>query len=73
MNSLAVINEEEFIQDMESGEVKIWGTIPWDPMAWEVTGTFARKWWFLMDDGILHTTNFWRAQRGEGRLVLPKD
>jgi hypothetical protein len=70
LNSLMAINELEFILDMASGDLKIWGSTPWDPTGWEVGPEFARKWWFLMDDGIMHTTNFWRGQRGEEALVL---
>jgi hypothetical protein len=70
LDSLMAINEAEFLMDMESGDLKIWGSIPWEPMGWEVGAEFARKWWFLMDDGIIQTTNFWRAQRGEEALVL---
>lgn len=68
LNSLTTINELEFVLDM--ADFKVWGSTPWDPMAWEVGPEFARKWWFLMDDGIMHATNFWRAQRGEEALVL---
>lgn len=68
--TLAAINELEFVMDMSSDGLKIWGTTPWDPMAWEVGPAFARKWWFLLDDNIMHTTNFWRRQRGEEDLIL---
>jgi hypothetical protein len=70
LNSLMAINELEFILDMASGDLKVWGSTPWDPTGWEVGPEFARKWWFLMDDGIMHTTNFWRGQRGEETLML---
>lgn len=70
LSSLSVINEAELLGDIKSGELKVWGSVPWDPMGWEVGPDFARKWWFLMDDVILRTTNFWRAQRGEDALVL---
>ncbi len=70
LNSLMAINETEFVLDMASGDLKIWGSTPWDPTGWEVGPDFARKWWFLMDDEIIHTTNFWRGQRGEKALVL---
>ncbi|RDW66678.1 hypothetical protein BP5796_09427 [Coleophoma crateriformis] len=68
LSSAQVINELEFVSDMPS--LRVWGSTPWDPMGWEITPEFARKWWFLMDDGIMHTTNFWRSQRGEEALVL---
>lgn len=70
LNSVAAINELEFIQDMGSGDLRVWGSTPWDPMGWEVGPEFAKKWWFLIDDGIIRTTNFWRSQRGEEALVL---
>lgn len=69
LNSLAAINEIEFVEDMMSGDLKVWGSTPWDPTGWEIGPEFAKKWWFLMDEGILRTTNFWRGQRGEEPLV----
>ena len=71
LNSLAVMNEVEFVQDMQAN-LKIWGSTPWDPIGWEVTADFAKKWWFLMDDSIMQATNFWRGQRGEQALVLAR-
>ncbi|RDW62364.1 hypothetical protein BP6252_11797 [Coleophoma cylindrospora] len=68
LSSAQVINELEFFTDMPL--LRVWGSTPWDPMGWEVTPEFARKWWFLMDDGIMQSTNFWRSQRGEEALVL---
>ncbi|KAH8881072.1 NAD(P)-binding protein [Thozetella sp. PMI_491] len=69
LDSLATINEMQFVLDMSDG-LKIWGSTPWDPLAWEVAPEFARKWWFLMDEEIMRTTNFWRRQRGEVDLLL---
>lgn len=68
--NVTVINEMEFINDMLSESLKIWGTVPWDPMSWEFDGQVLRKWWFLMDQDIVLSTNFWRAQRGEQGLIL---
>lgn len=68
LNSSNAINELEFVVDMASSDLKVWGKMPWDPMGWEVGPQFAKKWWFLMDEGILRTSNFWRAQRGEEEL-----
>lgn len=70
LNSLKTINEQEFAHDLISGDVRIWGVTPWDPTGWEVGPDFAKKWWFLMDEVIIRTANFWRAQRGEEALVL---
>jgi hypothetical protein len=70
LKSVSVINEEEFMADMRSGSLRVWGEVPWDPMGWEVSEEFARRWWFLIDGGIVRTSNFWRAQRGETPLTL---
>ncbi|EWZ27789.1 hypothetical protein FOZG_18491 [Fusarium oxysporum Fo47] len=70
LKSLSVINEDEFMLEMRNGNLRIWGTVPWEPMGWEVSKEFAKRWWFLMDNGILQTTNFWRSQRGEKPLSL---
>jgi hypothetical protein len=64
------INATELLVDMASGDLKVWGRTAWDPAGWEVGWDFAKKWWFLMDDGIIQTTNFWRSQRGEEGLSL---
>lgn len=48
-----------------NGEVKMWGTQSWDERGWEISESFATKWWFLMNEEVLGTTNFWRAARGE--------
>ncbi|TAQ83073.1 hypothetical protein B7494_g8603 [Chlorociboria aeruginascens] len=50
--------------------VKVWGSTPWDGMGWEIEEKFAMKWWFVMDDEVLRTTNFWRAARDEPPLSL---
>jgi hypothetical protein len=68
LRSITAINEDEFMTDMLNGSFKVWGSVPWDPMGWEVGEDFATRWWFLIDDGIIRTTNFWRAQRGEKPL-----
>lgn len=47
----------------------VWGD-PWDPMKWEVTETFLRRWGWLVKGcpEIIWSTNFWRQVRGEKRL-----
>jgi hypothetical protein len=49
----------------------VWGE-PWEPSNWEVTEQFASKWpWMLKGCfGLLHSTNFWRQQRGENEVVF---
>jgi hypothetical protein len=68
LNSQKSINEVEFTLDMP--DLKVWGSTPWDPMSWEMSGDFVKKWWFLVDEEMLRTTNFWRGQRGEKPLIL---
>lgn len=68
LTSLQAINDQELILDMMFGDVKVWGSTPWEVTGWEIGPEFAKKWWFLIDDGIRTTTNFWRAQRGEPAL-----
>ncbi|KAF4992616.1 hypothetical protein FGRMN_7017 [Fusarium graminum] len=70
LKSLTIINQEELMCDIRFGSLKVWGVVPWDPMGWEVGEEFATRWWFLMDSGIIQTSNFWRAQRGEPPLQV---
>ncbi|CZR69927.1 uncharacterized protein PAC_19828 [Phialocephala subalpina] len=50
--------------------IKVWGNQSWDERGWEIGRGFATKWWFLMDEEVLSTTNFWRAARGEEALSV---
>jgi hypothetical protein len=68
LKSLSVIDEEEFQNGLR--EWRVWGREPWDSRGWEVEASFARNWWFLMDESVLESSNFWRMQRGERPLVL---
>lgn len=70
ITSIPTIDEQNLFEDLLVSDFKVWGRIPWDPMGWEVGKDFASKWWFLLDEGILRTTNFWRSQRGEEDLVV---
>jgi len=42
----------------------VWGDRPWDKTSWEVGEKFAEKYWFLMDEEMKRTSDFWRGQRG---------
>lgn len=68
LESQATMNELEFVADMCSNDIKVWGRIPYDTTGWEIGPGFAKKWWFLIDENMIRTTNFWRAQRGEADL-----
>jgi hypothetical protein len=59
----------EFWFDMIDG-FTIWGQSPWEEMGWEVSESFVRKWWFLVDKDVIKQSNFWRAQRGLAALEL---
>lgn len=47
----------------------VWAT-PWDISGWEVSEAFARKWPWLVKgcNGLLASTNYWRAKRGEAAI-----
>jgi hypothetical protein len=68
--SQTALNGAELINDLTNGELKIWGTAPWDPISWEVSPNIAHKWWFLFDHSMINASNFWRSQRGEPPMSL---
>jgi hypothetical protein len=72
LEALQTMNEEELCKDLVTDEWKIWGNKPWEPRSWEMPHKFVHKWWFLLDEDILAMTNFWRQQRSEEPLSLPK-
>ena len=41
--------------------------------AWEMSQTFMMKWGWLVDDEVIRCSNFWRAERGEGPLIVPTE
>jgi hypothetical protein len=53
----------------EDNCILVWGN-PWDPMCWEITETFLRKWGWLIKacPGIIWSTYYWRQIRGLKRL-----
>ncbi|KAH8810662.1 hypothetical protein F5884DRAFT_258369 [Xylogone sp. PMI_703] len=64
------VDGREIWNDMYLGDVKVWGSIPWEGDSWEISERFAIKWWFLMSDEVLMGTNFWRRVRGEEQLTM---
>ncbi|KAK9238105.1 hypothetical protein V1525DRAFT_375643 [Lipomyces kononenkoae] len=56
-------DEIEFCSDLLDNGFRIWGNDPTQPMAWEITEEFAKKWRWLMDDSILDIAKFWSGQR----------
>lgn len=64
---------ENFSLDSDSGEhcrLIVWGE-PWDPNSWEIGEPLWKKWSWLFRGcpEALRSTNYWRNQRGEPRLV----
>ncbi|KAK9351660.1 hypothetical protein V1523DRAFT_416205 [Lipomyces doorenjongii] len=56
-------DEIEFCSDLLDDGFRIWGNDPTQPMAWEITEEFAKKWRWLVDDTILDIAKFWSGQR----------
>ena len=66
------------VRDKEEGEperemrgVLVWAD-PWDARNWELTEGFLRKWGWIFRGAtdLIDTSNAWREQRGEDRLVV---
>lgn len=70
LSSLAAINELQLCLDLQEGAMMVWGEVAWDPRGWEVSQQFTQRWWFLLDEEMIRTTNFWRRQRGENPLEI---
>lgn len=76
LRMLPSIDYDDLWRDSVSGGFFVWGSLPWAPQGWEVTEQFARKWWFLLDQEVIETANFWRIQRGLpklGRACFPQE
>lgn len=69
MQARDVIEGQEIWNDLVEG-VKVWGNSPWEERGWELSEGFVGKWWWLLDEECLGSTNFWRVARGEGVLRL---
>jgi hypothetical protein len=73
-----LMDDSQFCRDLmgfwtmpdEDNCMVVWGD-PWDPMNWEITETFLRRWGWLVKGcpEIIWSTNFWRRVRGEKRLA----
>ncbi|CZT10561.1 uncharacterized protein RAG0_14995 [Rhynchosporium agropyri] len=51
-------------------DVQVWGSSPWDDRGWDMGESSVKKWWWLMDDEALGSTNFWRGVRDEKALSM---
>ncbi|KAK9466837.1 hypothetical protein V1512DRAFT_262467 [Lipomyces arxii] len=56
-------DEVEFCSDLLNDGFRVWGTDSAQPMAWEITEDFAKKWRWLLDDSIFAIARFWSGQR----------
>ncbi|KAL9127324.1 MAG: hypothetical protein Q9175_007757 [Cornicularia normoerica] len=63
--------EDQLCYEMHCGSFTIWGSQPWNALAWEISQAFVTNWAWLMDNEIIRCSNFWRGERGEGPLVVP--
>ncbi|KAI6765448.1 hypothetical protein HG530_006518 [Fusarium avenaceum] len=43
IKSLPTINQAELTHDLQIGSLRVWGTVPWEPMGWEADGTCKGK------------------------------
>jgi hypothetical protein len=68
LRSISAINEAEFVKDM--ADFQVWGSTPYDPMGWEISAEFARKWWFLIDDVMIKRPTFGEAREEKRRWWL---
>ncbi|KAL5324868.1 hypothetical protein ACEPPN_005987 [Leptodophora sp. 'Broadleaf-Isolate-01'] len=72
-------DEDQLCNDLvEFGDVTheqtgliVWSE-PWDSMGWEVSEAFLKKWaWTVRGcEELLHSTNYWRAKRGENPVFF---
>jgi hypothetical protein len=65
-----MMNPREMWEDLTDGDVKVWGNSPWDEKGWEFGEKFISKYWYVMDNEVLSTANFWRMTRDEPMLSL---
>ncbi|KAK7203377.1 hypothetical protein BZA70DRAFT_291408 [Myxozyma melibiosi] len=68
------LDEIAFCQDLLNDGFRVWGSDPAQPLAWEISEEFAKKWAWLIDDSILDIAKFWAGQRKQGHLdgeILP--
>jgi hypothetical protein len=65
-----LIDGREMWDDLTRWDSRVWGSSPWQDSGWELGVNFVRKWWWVVDQGVLDKGNFWRGVRGEVPLRL---
>lgn len=71
---VAVLDDDQedlFCQSIHENGLRVWGGQPWSPIGWEFSQSFVDQWSWLMDEGSINSSNFWRFERGEPPLRLP--
>ncbi len=68
LQSQAIFDMDDFRRDILNQGVRCWGRNPWNERGWEFPKEFVEKWWFLLDQGMVDGTNFWRSEREEELL-----
>lgn len=63
--------EDQLCQSIHEDGLKVWGGQPWSPTGWEFSQSFVDRWGWLMDEGSIDSSNFWRFERGDPPLRLP--
>ncbi|MCJ1431045.1 hypothetical protein MMC27_000395 [Xylographa pallens] len=68
---VVIRDKEEGQPEREMRGVLVWAD-PWDASNWELTEGFLRKWGWVFRGAtdLIDTSNAWREQRGEDRLVV---
>ncbi|GAA5819952.1 hypothetical protein JCM11251_005423 [Rhodosporidiobolus azoricus] len=60
---------DELIQDFTVA-IQIHGDDLLSPDAWELSETFLKKYWYVIDQEVLDISNRWRSERGEAPLSM---
>lgn len=63
--------EDSLCHGIHEEGLRVWGGQPWSPVGWEFSQSFADQWGWLLDEGSIASSNFWRFERGEPPLKLP--
>jgi hypothetical protein len=69
LNAVSIIDEDDLCNDLVQEQIQCWSRFAWDSRGWELPASFVDKWWFLIDEEVVDSTNFWRRERGDPELV----
>jgi len=57
------------VEDAHEG-LRVWGSDPCVPEAWEIGQLLFERWWFIFDQEIIEQSNRWRRARGSPPLKI---